>query len=168
MTQLGAELPISKTTQSPHPFPSGTSTISLRSISIFPLWLTLDIKLYQGLRKSWECILTERDALWLFFLAVKVRYVLFLTIISSNQYLSGKYIFALWWEPINDTLYGFQSLKRKRLSRALMPYACNPSSLGGWDWVNRGLRPAQAKSLQDPISVEKSWVQWCSDAGSLK
>jgi hypothetical protein len=37
--------------------------------------------------------------------------------------------------------------------------ACNPSYLGGRDWEDNSLRPAWAKSLQDPISTN-SWTPW--------
>jgi hypothetical protein len=36
---------------------------------------------------------------------------------------------------------------------------CNPSYLGGWNQEDCSLRPAQAKSFQDPISTN-SWAQW--------
>jgi hypothetical protein len=42
--------------------------------------------------------------------------------------------------------------KKKTKSPALMGHACNPSYSGGRDQEDRGLKPAQANSWQDPIS----------------
>jgi hypothetical protein len=39
-------------------------------------------------------------------------------------------------------------------------HTCNPSYLGGKNQKNCGLRPAQTKSSQDPISTNKSLVWW--------
>jgi hypothetical protein len=36
-----------------------------------------------------------------------------------------------------------------------------PANLGGKDWEDHGSEPAQAKSLQDPISTNKSQVWRC-------
>jgi hypothetical protein len=48
----------------------------------------------------------------------------------------------------------------KSLGWALLAYACNPSYLGGWDWENRGSRPAWANSPWDPISkiTREKWT----------
>jgi hypothetical protein len=42
-----------------------------------------------------------------------------------------------------------------------MAHACNPSYAGGRDQEDRDLKPAQANSLQDPISknpITKTWA----------
>jgi hypothetical protein len=41
---------------------------------------------------------------------------------------------------------------------SIVVYACNPSYLGSQYQEDHGLRPAQAKSYQDPISISKSGV----------
>jgi hypothetical protein len=41
----------------------------------------------------------------------------------------------------------------------MLAYACNPRYLASGDWEDQGLRQAQAKSSQDPMSTN-SWVQW--------
>jgi hypothetical protein len=43
--------------------------------------------------------------------------------------------------------------------QALVAHSCNPSYLGGCDWVDCSLRPAWAKRLQDTISIN-SWIWW--------
>jgi hypothetical protein len=40
-----------------------------------------------------------------------------------------------------------------------MAHTYNPSYLGGKEWKDWSLKPAQAKSSQDPISTNR-WVQW--------
>jgi hypothetical protein len=47
---------------------------------------------------------------------------------------------------------GILSFKTSDLSRVLVAHACNPSYSGGRDQEDGGLKPAQANSLQDPIS----------------
>jgi hypothetical protein len=55
-------------------------------------------------------------------------------------------------------------LQIKEISWVLVAHACNPSYSGGRDQENHGLKPAQAKSLQDPILKKnhhkKGLVEW--------
>jgi hypothetical protein len=46
--------------------------------------------------------------------------------------------------------------------QALVAHICNPSYLGGWNWENCSLRPAQANSSQDPIS-KITRAKWTGD-----
>jgi hypothetical protein len=65
-------------------------------------------------------------------------------------------------------LYGknYTSLKKKieECSQVLVAHACNPSSSGGRDQENYGLKPAWANGSQDPISkisiTKKGLVDW--------
>jgi hypothetical protein len=48
-------------------------------------------------------------------------------------------------------------------SQALVAHACNPSYSEGRDLEDQGSKPAQANSLQDPISKishKKELVEW--------
>jgi hypothetical protein len=43
---------------------------------------------------------------------------------------------------------------------APMAHACNPSYLGGWDWEDRGSRPAPANNLRDPPIFKITTAKW--------
>jgi hypothetical protein len=48
--------------------------------------------------------------------------------------------------------------KSLKIEKALgiVVQACNPRYLGGRDWKDGGLMPAQTKSYQDPISTKST------------
>jgi hypothetical protein len=51
------------------------------------------------------------------------------------------------------------------ISQAPVAHAYNPSYLGGRDQEDHGLKPAQANSLQDPISKKSITKKgWWSDS----
>jgi hypothetical protein len=57
--------------------------------------------------------------------------------------------------------------KTRKMSRALVAHACNPSYSGGRDKEDHGLKPAWANSSQDAISKKSitkkglvEWIKW--------
>jgi hypothetical protein len=64
--------------------------------------------------------------------------------------------------PYNEYILIIKFIIKKKESRAPVAHIYNPSYSGGRDMEDRGSKPAQANSSQDPISKTPSqkWGWW--------